>query len=130
MYNDPDMQKIVILENKLNPVASLVYGAKNALPVDPFGKTYENAVEKLYDAVGADQSAYDTLHNTMEGTRSASSNAQTQNPVAYLGGYMGTNLGLYKGGKDIMLKRQNDRTERNRRAGECVLQQYAHQRTD
>lgn len=103
MYNDPDMQKIVILENKLNPVASLVYGAKNALPVDPFGKTYENAVEKLYDAVGADQSAYDTLHNTMEGTRSASSNAQTQNPVAYLGGYMGTNLGLYKGGKDIML---------------------------
>lgn len=103
MYNDPDMQKIVILENKLNPVASLVYGAKNALPIDPFGKTYENAVEKLYDAVGADQSAYDTLHNTMEGTRSASSNAQTQNPVAYLGGYMGTNLGLYKGGKDIML---------------------------
>ena len=66
-------------------------------------KPYENAVEKLYDAVGADQSAYDTLHNTMEGTRSASSNAQTQNPVAYLGGYMGTNLGLYKGGKDIML---------------------------
>ena len=53
MYNDPDMQKIVILENKLNPVASLVYGAKNALPIDPFGKTYENAVEKLYDAVGA-----------------------------------------------------------------------------
>lgn len=103
MYNDPDMQKIVILENKLNPVASLVYGAKNALPIDPFGKTYENAVEKLYDAVGADQSAYDTLHNTMEGTRSASSNAQTQNPVAYLGGYMGTNIGLYKGGKDIML---------------------------
>lgn len=103
MYNDPDMQKIVILENKLNPAASLVYGAKNALPIDPFGKTYENAVEKLYDAVGADQSAYDTLHNTMEGTRSASSNAQTQNPVAYLGGYMGTNLGLYKGGKDIML---------------------------
>lgn len=103
MYNDPDMQKIVTLENKLNPVASLVYGAKNALPIDPFGKTYENAVEKLYDAVGADQSAYDTLHNTMEGTRSASSNAQTQNPVAYLGGYMGTNLGLYKGGKDIML---------------------------
>lgn len=103
MYNDPDMQKIVILENKLNPVASLVYGAKNALPIDPFGKTYENAVEKLYDAVGADQSAYDTLHNTMEGTRSAASNAQTQNPVAYLGGYMGTNLGLYKGGKDIML---------------------------
>ena len=39
MYNDPDMQKIVILENKLNPVASLVYGAKNALPIDPFGKT-------------------------------------------------------------------------------------------
>lgn len=103
MYNDPDMQKIVILENKLNPAASLVYGAKNALPIDPFGKTYENAVEKLYDAVGADQSAYDTLHNTMEGTRSASSNAQTQNPVAYLGGYMGTNIGLYKGGKDIML---------------------------
>lgn len=103
MYNDPDMQKIVILENKLNPVASLVYGAKNALPIDPFGKTYENAVEKLYDAVGADQNAYDTLHNTMEGTRSASSNAQTQNPVAYLGGYMGTNIGLYKGGKDIML---------------------------
>lgn len=103
MYNDPDMQKIVILENKLNPVASLVYGAKNALPIDPFGKTYENAVEKLYDAVGADQSAYDTLHNTMEGTRSAASNAQTQNPVAYLGGYMGTNIGLYKGGKDIML---------------------------
>lgn len=103
MYNDPDMQKIVILENKLNPVASFVYGAKNALPIDPFGKTYENAVEKLYDAVGADQSAYDTLHNTMEGTRSASSNAQTQNPVAYLGGYMGTNIGLYKGGKDIML---------------------------
>ncbi|WP_302449793.1 hypothetical protein [Ruthenibacterium lactatiformans] len=103
MYNDPDMQKIVILENKLNPAASLVYGAKNALPIDPFGKTYENAVEKLYDAVGADQSAYDTLHNTMEGTRSAASNAQTQNPVAYLGGYMGTNIGLYKGGKDIML---------------------------
>lgn len=103
MYNDPDMQKIVILENKLNSAASLVYGAKNALPIDPFGKTYENAVEKLYDAVGADQSAYDTLHNTMEGTRSASSNAQTQNPVAYLGGYMGTNIGLYKGGKDIML---------------------------
>lgn len=103
MYNDPDMQKIVILENKLNPVASLVYGAKNALPIDPFGKTYENAVEKLYDAVGADQNAYDTLHNTMEGTRSAASNAQTQNPVAYLGGYMGTNIGLYKGGKDIML---------------------------
>lgn len=103
MYNDPDMQKIVILENKLNPVASFVYGAKNALPIDPFGKTYENAVEKLYDAVGADQSAYDTLHNTMEGTRSAASNAQTQNPVAYLGGYMGTNIGLYKGGKDIML---------------------------
>lgn len=103
MYNDPDMQKIVILENKLNSAASLVYGAKNALPIDPFGKTYENAVEKLYDAVGADQSAYDTLHNTMEGTRSAASNAQTQNPVAYLGGYMGTNIGLYKGGKDIML---------------------------
>lgn len=103
MYNDPDMQKIVTLENKLNSAASLVYGAKNALPIDPFGKIYENAVEKLYDAVGADQSAYDTLHNTMEGTRSASSNAQTQNPVAYLGGYMGTNLGLYKGGKDIML---------------------------
>lgn len=103
MYNDPDMQKIVILENKLNSAASLVYGAKNALPIDPFGKTYENAVEKLYDAVGADQSAYDTLHNTMEGTRSASSNAQTQNPVAYLGGYMGTNIGLYKGGKDFML---------------------------
>lgn len=103
MYNDPDMQKIVILENKLNSAASLVYGAKNALPIDPFGKTYENAVEKLYGAVGADQSAYDTLHNTMEGTRSASSNAQTQNPVAYLGGYMGTNIGLYKGGKDIML---------------------------
>lgn len=103
MYNDPDMQKIVTLENKLNSAASLVYGAMNALPINPFGKTYENAVEKLYDAVGADQSAYDTLHNTMEGTRSASSNAQTQNPVAYLGGYMGTNLGLYKGGKDIML---------------------------
>lgn len=103
MYNDPDMQKIVILENKLNSAASLVYGAKNALPIDPFGKTYENAVEKLYDAVGADQSAYDTLHNTMEGTRSAASNARTQNPVAYLGGYMGTNIGLYKGGKDIML---------------------------
>lgn len=103
MYNDPDMQKIVTLENKLNSAASLVYGAMNALPINPFGKTYENAVEKLYDAVGADQSAYDTLHNTMEGTRSAASNAQTQNPVAYLGGYMGTNIGLYKGGKDIML---------------------------